>query len=92
MPDRVRVLIKGRVQAVGYRYATHAQAVARGVTGWVRNCPDGSVEAEFEGETECLEAIIQWCEQGPPLAQVQEVSTEWSRDVRPTYRGFDIKH
>ncbi len=70
---RVHVLITGRVQGVGYRYHTQRLAVQLGLSGWVRNLPNGQVEAVFEGEQEAIHRIITWCHQGPPTATVDEV-------------------
>ncbi|MDZ4861729.1 MAG: acylphosphatase [Candidatus Hydrogenedentes bacterium] len=89
MPERVHVVVRGRVQGVGFRYSAQARAVALGLTGWVRNCRDGSVEAEFEGPRPDLMEMLQWCGQGPPLAQVQEVDAVWSTSDTP-YNTFDI--
>lgn len=63
----------GRVQGVGYRDALQAEARAHGVTGWVRNRRDGSVEAILRGTPEGVEAIIGWARRGPPLARVASV-------------------
>jgi acylphosphatase len=68
-----RLVIRGRVQGVGFRYAMRDAASARGVTGWVRNRRDGSVEAQVQGEPGALEAIIAWCRDGPPAARVSAV-------------------
>ena len=72
---RVRVLISGRVQGVGFRYHTRRKAEEIGLTGWVHNLPDGRVEAEFQGDEEMVSTILQWCERGPTLSNVQEVAT-----------------
>ena len=78
MPDRLHVVISGRVQGVGFRYAAYRQAEALGLTGWVRNLYDGRVEAEFEGERPALESMRLWCEEGPRFARVTSVDTAWS--------------
>lgn len=67
---RARVTVKGRVQGVFFRADTRETAVALGVNGWVRNLPDGSVEAVFEGERARVEAAVDWCRHGPPGARV----------------------
>ena len=74
---RAQVLISGRVQRVFYRAYTRDQARMRGLTGWVRNLPDGRVYAVFEGDREKIESMLAWCRQGPQHAAVDEVATEW---------------
>jgi acylphosphatase len=71
-----RLRIIGRVQGVGYRDALCRQAGRLGVTGWVRNRSDGSVEALVQGEAASVDALIGWATRGPPAAQVTEVSVE----------------
>jgi len=68
-----RVIIRGRVQGVGYRAWTEYTALERGLQGWVRNRRDGSVEALFAGSTEAVSAMIEHCRQGPPGARVDAV-------------------
>jgi len=70
---RRRVVVSGRVQGVGFRAATRSKAEACGVSGWVRNRPDGSVEAAFEGDPEAVAALVDFCRAGPRLAQVERV-------------------
>ena len=72
--QRVRVLIAGRVQGVAFRYHTCVRARSLGVTGWVRNCSDGRVEAEFEGAEPAVDEMVAWCHTGPASARVSEVS------------------
>jgi acylphosphatase len=74
---RAHVWIAGRVQGVAFRAYTVDEAAARGVTGWVRNGPDGRVEAVFEGERAVVEAMIAWCRKGPPAARVNSVEVVW---------------
>ena len=73
MTVRRRVLVDGRVQGVFFRDSCRRQAVAAGVGGWVRNRPDGRVEACFEGEPEAVEHMVGWCRQGPRGAYVTNV-------------------
>jgi acylphosphatase len=68
-----RLVIRGRVQGVGYRDAMIRSAVAQGVAGWVRNHRDGHVEAHVQGEPPAVEAVIAWCRQGPRAARVTAV-------------------
>jgi len=77
MTVRAQVRITGRVQGVFYRQSTVEMARPLGISGWVRNLPDGSVEALFEGERETVERAVAWCRQGPPRARVEEVSVTW---------------
>jgi acylphosphatase len=74
---RAHVFISGRVQGVGYRYATVDTASQLGLTGWVRNLPDSRVEAVFEGAREVVEEMVRWCHIGPPAAVVQNVVVEY---------------
>jgi acylphosphatase len=70
---RRRVVVHGLVQGVFFRDTTRRQAVQRGLAGWVRNNPDGSVEAVFEGDDEAVERLVELCRQGPPGARVESV-------------------
>lgn len=67
--------VQGRVQGVGFRYAVARAAESRGVAGWVRNRPDGTVEAVFEGEPEAVEALVRTCREGPRGAEVDRADT-----------------
>ena len=83
--------IAGRVQGVGYRYALRAEAVAHGVTGWVRNRRDGSVEAVVQGTAEAIEAVIAWARRGPPAARVTEVAVQAVQgELDRPYDGFEF--
>jgi acylphosphatase len=86
---RVRVLVTGKVQGVAFRAHTREAARALGVTGWVRNLPDGSVEAIAEGEPKPLEDFIAWCRKGPRSARVAGVAIEW-QDANGEFATFDI--
>lgn len=74
---RVRVRIHGRVQGVFFRSETQSRARSLGLAGWVRNSPDGSVEAVFEGRPEAVESMVAWCERGPSGALVDHVDVAW---------------
>ena len=74
MKTRVHVVISGRVQGVFFRANTGAKADELGLTGWVKNTPDGNVEAVFEGEEGAVEEMLSWCHKGPALAKVTKVS------------------
>jgi acylphosphatase len=68
-----RVVVHGRVKGVGFRYAMVGAAQRAGVTGWVRNRLDGTVEVVVQGDAEAVERAIAWCRQGPPAARVTAV-------------------
>ena len=68
-----RIVVRGRVQGVGYRYAMVTLAREAGVVGWVRNRRDGTVEAHVQGEEQLVARVEAWCRDGPPGAQVSEV-------------------
>ena len=67
---RVRIVVRGRVQGVGFRYATVNEGRRLGLRGWARNAPDGSVEVLAEGEPDAVRALVDWCAHGPPSARV----------------------
>jgi acylphosphatase len=71
-----RVVVQGRVQGVGFRYAMIAMAAQAGVVGWVRNRHDGTVEAHLQGEATAVERVLAWARRGPPGARVTEVQVE----------------
>lgn len=86
-PDTARLLrIHGIVQGVGYRKALHAQAVRLGLTGWVRNRSDGTVEALVAGPAPAMDAIVEWARRGPPAARVNKVL--WETAEPPVQQGF----
>ncbi len=87
---RAKLNIKGRVQGVFYRQSTKDTATRLGLTGWARNCPEGSVEAVFEGAKESVDEAIEWCRQGPSAAQVSEVIVEW-QDFQNEFSTFGIR-
>ena len=70
---RRRVVVHGRVQGVFFRDSTRERARSRGVDGWIRNRPDGAVEAVFEGPPEAVEALVRFAEEGPRGARVSDV-------------------
>ncbi|RMH40395.1 MAG: acylphosphatase [Deltaproteobacteria bacterium] len=86
---RVRVRVRGRVQGVWFRGSTRERAMRVGVSGWVRNLPDGSVELEAEGPPEAVDALVDWCRQGPPAARVDSVEVERIAPIGD--RGFEVR-
>lgn len=76
MKIRATVIVKGLVQGVNFRYYTRMNAERLGVTGWVRNLPDGNVQGCFEGEERDVNALMEWCRQGPAAARVDGMEVE----------------
>ncbi|MDH5833176.1 acylphosphatase [Luteimonas kalidii] len=85
-----RFRVEGRVQGVGFRAATRAQALVLGLRGYARNLADGGVEIVAEGGPDALDALARWLEDGPPTAQVERVGrfVHAENDPGP---GFDIR-
>jgi acylphosphatase len=85
MPNtRVRLVIEGRVQGVFFRDATRSKALSLGLSGWVKNRPDNTVEVLIEGSEEKVARLVSWCHQGPPAAKVTRVHKEtqpWQGDL-----------
>jgi acylphosphatase len=76
---RARVRVHGRVQGVFFRAEAQQRARSLRLGGWVRNCPDGSVEAVFEGDGDRVESMVEWCRRGPPGAAVDDVDVKWEQ-------------
>ena len=87
---RVHLVISGRVQGVAYRQSTVDEARRLGVAGWVKNLPDGRVEAVAEGELAQVEALVAWCRHGPLPARVDDVQVSWEA-ARGDLHAFDIR-
>jgi acylphosphatase len=87
---RRRIVVHGRVQGVWFRGSTQRQARALGVTGWVRNCADGTVEAAFEGRADAVQRAIAYCRQGPPGARVERV--EVADEPPEGLTGFEVRY
>ena len=88
MTIRVRLLVRGRVQGVGYRWFARDAAAGMGVAGWVRNLPDGRVEIEAESAPESVESFIRELQTGLPFARVDEVQRS---DIEPKgEKSFEI--
>jgi acylphosphatase len=88
-PVRRRVTVHGDVQGVFFRDTTRREATSRGVTGWVRNRPDGAVEAVFEGAPSDVEALVSFCESGPGQASVNGV--EVVEEEPEGLAGFEVR-
>lgn len=86
---RVHVYVSGKVQGVYYRKFTQENAEERGVNGWVRNLPDGRVEAVFEGEKESIQELLERCRDGPDMAVVENIKLNWGEPEG--LDGFEIR-
>lgn len=86
----LRLRITGRVQGVGFRYAMQSEAARRGLSGWVRNRRDGSVEALVQGEAGAVEALVDWARRGPPGARIDALRSE-AAEGEPASAGFELK-
>lgn len=85
---RAHVWVSGRVQGVYFRAHAEDEAGFRKVAGWIRNSPDGRVEAVFEGSPAAVEAMVRWCHRGSPASRVTAVEVAWE-EVREE-RGFRV--
>lgn len=84
---RARLVIEGVVQGVYFRANTVDAAGRFGVCGWVKNNPDGTVEAVLEGRADSVGKVIEWCRIGPPKARVDNVNVKWE-EYRDEFDGF----
>jgi acylphosphatase len=87
----VAAVVSGRVQGVGFRWATRRAAQALGVSGWVANAPDGTVHAFAQGDEESVDEFVTFLRHGPPGATVTDVEVS-EKPTRPGVLGFDIRH
>ena len=87
---RAHVFVEGRVQGVFFRDTTRARARRLGVTGWVRNLPDGRVEAVFEGEEDAVRQMVDFVHRGPPEAIVTHVDVEYG-EYTGEFDRFEIR-
>lgn len=90
MARRVHLFVTGRVQGVWFRQGTEQRARELGVTGWVRNLPDGRVEAVAEGEAMAVSQLVDYCRQGPPLARVDQLAVE-DEPATGEFAGFEAR-
>lgn len=91
MMVRAHVFVSGRVQGVLFRSETRYEASRRKVGGWVRNLPDGRVEAVFEGEEKDVRALVEFCRRGPSGARVTKVDISWE-EYTGGFRGFQVRY
>jgi len=86
---RAHVHVSGRVQGVYFRATTREEARDAGVDGWVRNLPDGRVEAVFEGDEDAVASMVAFCEEGSPAASVSDVEVEYEEPEG--IEGFEVR-
>ncbi len=91
MKARAHIYISGYVQGVFFRYHTRELAQRLGLRGWVRNTPDGQVEAVFEGEKEAVERMLNFCHRGPSGARVTDIEVKWE-NYRGEFSGFEVRY
>ncbi|MGD8505250.1 MAG: acylphosphatase [Candidatus Bathyarchaeota archaeon] len=87
---KAHVHVSGRVQGVFFRSETRDEAVRHAVTGWVRNLPDGRVEAVFEGEKENVDKLVEFCGRGPRGARITKVEVAWET-YTGEFKNFQIR-
>ena len=87
---QIQLIIRGRVQGVFYRVSARQEALRLGLTGWVRNCPDGSVELLAQGPRFLCEGLLRYCHEGPPGARVDEIDVSWG-EPSSVYVGFNVR-
>jgi acylphosphatase len=87
---RLHLIIRGRVQGVGFRFAAYDEAKDLALAGWVRNLASGDVEIVAEGSRENLQMLAAWAHQGPPSARVTGVREEWS-DFTREFNEFRVR-
>ena len=90
MAKQVHCVVRGRVQGVFFRASAQREAKRLGLTGWVRNLSDGSVEIVVEGEDEQVRELLQWAQHGPSAARVDRVDTRW-RSYTGEFSDFRIE-
>jgi acylphosphatase len=91
MKTRAHMFVSGRVQGVFFRSETKHKAESRNVKGWIRNLPDGRVEAVFEGEEEAVKALIEVCKRGPSGARITNVDLRWE-NFTGEFDVFKVKY
>ncbi len=90
MNKRMHVIVSGRVQGVNFRRYTQQTAQGLGVSGWVRNLPDGAVEGCFEGEASAVDALVAWCKEGPSYARVDRLELR-EEPFAGEFTGFQVR-
>lgn len=87
--ERAHIRVSGQVQGVFFRDSTRRKAEELGLSGWVKNLPDGKVEAVFEGPSDSVRKMVRWCEEGPQQASVENVDTDFENPGEDL-QGFEV--
>lgn len=89
---QLHLKIFGRVQGVCFRSYTQRKAIQLGLTGWVKNCDDRTVEILAEGEENILKEFLAWCHEGSPGSSVNKITESWQPINQQNQEGFHVKH
>src|SRR4051794_38972390 len=89
--EEIHAFITGKVQGVGFRYATRSEALSLGATGWVRNTEDGRVEVLAQGSADVIDAFTQWLADGPPASRVTAVEVRSRGPVTRVFPSFEVR-
>jgi len=89
---QIHLYVSGKVQGVGFRYATLRTAKSAHIVGWVRNTPDGRVEIHAQGESQIIDPFLAWCHRGPALSKVDQVTVESYSSIKEiSFNTFEIR-
>jgi len=88
---QIKAIVSGEVQGVGFRYSALREARAIGLSGYAKNCPDGTVEVVAQGSKEQLEQLVEWLKKGSHFASVKSVHVEWQPKGKK-FEGFAIEY
>jgi len=87
---QANLTIKGHVQGVLFRSDGRKRAIEEGLTGWIKNEPNGTVSVCAQGKKRDIESFIDWCRKGPPLAMVEEIRIQWIPEPKESFDSFQI--
>jgi len=89
--NRLHIIVSGRVQGVFFRSNTQKMAAKLGLTGWVKNKMDGTVEIVAEGSKDDLKKLLSWCNEGPSMARVEDIEVEWGK-ATDEFEHFSVRY